>query len=54
MSPEVLEQLDFAERALGEDLLAEYIGHFLDSDALVRLVVNGSAIHTKRVSSSVQ
>jgi len=33
----VLEQLDLAERPLGEDLLAEDIGDLLDRNPLVRL-----------------
>lgn len=39
MAPEVLEQLDLSQGALGEDLLAEYIGDFLDGDALAGLGV---------------
>lgn len=42
MAAEVLEQLNLAQSALGEDLLAEYIGDLLDGDALVGLVVDGS------------
>ena len=40
---EMLEQLDLAQGALGEDLLAEDIGDLLDGDALVRLAVDGGA-----------
>jgi hypothetical protein len=36
---EVLQQLDLTQRALGQDLLAEDVGHFLDGHALARLVV---------------
>jgi len=45
----VLQELDLAQRALGQDLLAENIGDFLDRDAFVRLVVDGSAdmIHNR-------
>lgn len=42
MTAEVLEQLDLAQSALGENLLAEDIGDLLDGDALVGLVVHGS------------
>jgi hypothetical protein len=44
VSPEVLEQLDLAQGALGQDLLAEDIGDLLDGNALVRLVVDGGAV----------
>ena len=43
MSPEVLEQLQFTQRPLRQNLLAEDIGDFLDGDALARLVVRGGA-----------
>jgi hypothetical protein len=46
--PEVLEQLDFAQRALGKNLLAEDIGDLLDGDALVRLVIDGRAVAHQR------
>lgn len=36
---EVLEQLDFAQGTLGQDLLAEDVGDLFDGDALARLVV---------------
>jgi hypothetical protein len=35
----VLQQLDLTQRALGEDLLAEYIGDLLDGHAFAGLVV---------------
>lgn len=44
MTAEVLEELDLAQGSLGENLLAENIGDFLDSNALVRLGVHGSAV----------
>lgn len=47
VSSEVLEQLDLPKGALSEDLLAEYIGDFLDGDAVARLVVHGSAIRRR-------
>lgn len=40
MASEVLEQLDFAQGALGQNLFAENICDFLDSDTLVRLIVD--------------
>lgn len=40
----MLQQLDLAQSALGEDLLAEDIGDLLDGHALVRLVVNRGAV----------
>jgi hypothetical protein len=48
VSPEVLEKLDLAQGALGQDLLAEHIGDLLDGDALVRLVVHGRAVADAR------
>ena len=44
MSPEMLEELDFAQGALGEDLFTKDICDLLDCDALVRLVVDRRAI----------
>src|SRR5690242_8951379 len=44
VAAEVLEQLDLAQGALGEDLLAEDIGDLLDGDALLGLVVDGGAV----------
>jgi len=43
VAPKVLEQLDLAQGALGQDLLAEDIGDLLDGDALICLVVDGGA-----------
>ena len=37
----MLEKLDLAQGALGQNLLAKNIGDLLDGDALVGLVVNG-------------
>lgn len=48
MASEVLQQLDLAQCALGEDLLAEDIGDLLDGDALVGLVVHGGAVWGKK------
>lgn len=47
MTTKVLKQLDFAKSALGENLLAEYIGDFLDSNTFVRLVVHRCAVRGK-------
>lgn len=44
VTPEVLKELDLAQGALGEDLLAEDIGDLLDGDALVRGVVDCSTV----------
>jgi hypothetical protein len=43
VAPEVLEELDLAQGALGQDLFAKNIGDLLDGDALVGLVVDGGA-----------
>lgn len=40
---EVLKKLDLAQRSFGQNLLAEDIGDFLDSDALSRLIIRCSA-----------
>jgi hypothetical protein len=53
MAPEMLQELDFAQCALGEDFLAEDIGDFLDGDALVGLVVHGSTVERSLVVSQV-
>ena len=47
---EMLQQLNFAQGALCEDLLAEDIGDFLDRDALVGLSLDRSTM--KRLISS--
>ena len=39
LTSEMLEQFDLPERPLGQDLLAEDIGHLFDSNALSGLVV---------------
>jgi hypothetical protein len=44
LTSEVLQQLNFAQGALGEDLLAEDVGDLFDGDALARLVVGGCAV----------
>lgn len=44
MAAEVLQQLNFAQGALGENFLAEDIGDLLDSDTFGGLVVDGSAV----------
>lgn len=46
LASEVLQQLDLTQSALGQDLLAENIGDFLDRDAFARLVVGGRAAGT--------
>lgn len=48
VASKVLQQLDFAQSALGEDLLAEDIGNLLDGDTLVRLVVDCGATSSAR------
>lgn len=44
MAAEVLQQLDLAQGALGENLLAKDIGDLFDGDALVRLPVDRGAV----------
>jgi hypothetical protein len=39
MAAEVLEELDLAQGSLGQDLLAEYIGDFLDGNTFASLGV---------------
>lgn len=39
MAAEVLEEFDLAQGSLGKDLLAEYIGDFLDGDTFASLSV---------------
>lgn len=46
VTSKVLQQLDLAQGALGEDLFAENIGDLLDGDALAGLVVGSGAGHT--------
>ena len=48
MASEVLQELDFAQGALGENLLAEDIGNLLDGDAFVGLVVDGGTARRGR------
>lgn len=43
MAPEVLQELDLAQGALGQDLLAEDIGDLLDGYAFIGLVVDRRA-----------
>lgn len=48
----MLEELDLTQCSLGQNLLAEYIGDLLDSDALVGLVVHsGTSIVESRTVS---
>lgn len=47
VTPEMLQQLDFAQGALGQNLLAKDIGDFLDGNSLVGLVIDGSTIHNR-------
>lgn len=44
VAPEMLQELDLAQSALGQNLLAEDIGDFLDGNTLVGLVVDRSTI----------
>lgn len=44
----MLEELDLAQGALGENLLAEYIGDLLNGDTLVCLVVYCGAVVLRR------
>lgn len=44
MTAEVLQQLDLAQGALGENLLAKNIGDLFDGDALVGLSVDSGAV----------
>lgn len=46
MASEMLQQFDFSQSALGENLFAKHIGHFLDGDALVRLRVDSGTVYT--------
>jgi hypothetical protein len=41
VAAKVLEQLDLAQGALGQNFLAKNIGDLLDCDALVGLLVDG-------------
>ena len=50
VSAKMLQEFDLAQRAFGQNLLAEYIGNFLNRDALTRLVVHGSAVGQRFVS----
>jgi hypothetical protein len=43
MTAEMLKQLDLSEGTLGQNLLAEDIGHLLDGNALAVLVVGSRA-----------
>jgi hypothetical protein len=51
MASEVLKQLDLAQCALGEDLLAEYIGDLLDGNSFVGLIVDGGTMRRKSTVS---
>ena len=48
VSPEMLEELDFAQGALSEDLFTKDICDLLDCDAFVRLVVDRRAVLIER------
>lgn len=39
VAAEVLQQLDFSQGALGQDLLAEHVGNLLDGDAITRDII---------------
>lgn len=45
LASEVLQQLDLAQCALGQDLLAEDVGDLFDGHALARLVVGSRTVH---------
>jgi hypothetical protein len=49
LASEVLQQLDLAEGALSQDLLAEDVGDLLDGDTLARLVVCGRTARPRSV-----
>jgi hypothetical protein len=44
MPAKVLQELDLAQGALGQDLFAKDIGDLLDGHAVVRQVIHGSAV----------
>jgi len=44
MSSEMLQELDLAQGALGQDLLTKDIGDLLDGDTFVGLIVHGGTI----------
>lgn len=44
MPAEMLQELDLAQSALGQNLFAEDIGDLLDGDTLVCRIINGSAV----------
>jgi hypothetical protein len=44
VATEVLQQLNFTQRALGKNLFAKHIGHLFDGDALACLVADGSTM----------
>lgn len=48
MAPEMLEQLDLSQGALGEDLLAEDVGDLLDGDTFASLGVGRGAKNKQR------
>lgn len=54
MAAEVLEQLNFSQSTLCENLLAENIGDFLDGDALACLSVGRSANEKHREVSKAR
>lgn len=51
VTPEMLQELDLAQGALGQNLLAEDIGDFLDGNTLVGLVIDRSTIQVHVVVS---
>ena len=54
MAAEVLEELDLAQRSLGQDLFAEYVGDFLDGNAFAGLGIGcGTGREGCWLSSSV-
>jgi hypothetical protein len=49
VAPEVLQELDLTQGALGQDLLAEDIGDLLDGNTLVGLVIHCRATKVSSV-----
>lgn len=48
----MLQELNLTKSALGEDLLAEDVGHLLDGDALVGLAIDSGAVEKSRSASA--
>ena len=54
MTPEMLQQFDLSQGALSQDLLAEYIGDFLDGDAISGLRIGRRARNQRSISEYPQ